>query len=322
MSININELSTAKLDFNYWQDIIKNIKHNLDQIIDNKHMSKILKYDIDIEFVFDDLGSEEKFGPNACAKYIDTENNKYQIVLGRKLLTVLRHFSFKVIDYDDIFPKIPRTEINREKLSKLSDTIFYLWVDFICLHEWFHIVRGHLNYGHENLNKNFQIDEFSKNKYFDDNEINLYLEIDADRFAGKVLTGRFSLMQESLAVMLNLNEEDMVEGFSIFMIYLFDLFFLLSDNSRGKVHPSPSERMVFLIAAMQEAIHTNPKLFNLTEEKFLSLTETALKKHYKKHEEEYILNAKDILITMKTLDTYTKIIKDIKLNDYQILKEL
>lgn len=323
MSIDLShiEKAAAQVGDEYWKDIRENITHNFYQIIGNDALTNaILKYKIDVEFSLDnDTMTKVENDPNAYAKMLS--DKKYEIAIGKKLLILLRHYSYKIIDYNTIFPDLIRNDDNREILRKISDAIFYYWMDFVCLHEWSHIVKGHLNYVHRYPSDIYAAYyEFNVNQNQQDNI--LYFEIDADRFAGKLLLGRFVLSLQELKKHFNFETESLLLAFNIGMLYLFDLFFLLSGHKRES-HPAPFDRMVLLNTAFSEALYLYPSLLdNMTEQKLMELTQESFNIFFKEHGEDYARLDYNELIkgVFDLLDGYKQFLRNVELSKYQILK--
>ncbi|WP_345971811.1 hypothetical protein [Sulfurimonas diazotrophicus] len=312
----IENLSVNKQGADYWNTIKKNISENFGQIINNPYFDNYLKTKLDISFEFDSEDKPKIDGPNAYAGKL--ENKKYEIVISRELLILMRHYSYKIIDYSLLFSELERCEKNKKTLSQVSDIIFYFWMDFICLHEWSHIVKGHLeDYDNNNSTKKLH---FEFGKLCEDNEDSIYLEIDADRNAGKIMFGRFAWSIPRIQEVLNVDESEIVFNFCIGMLYLFDLIFFIGGNNR-QCHPSPVDRMMILGASMSEALHIKHDILKMSEKELNKIVERSAQRFILEYHIDYKLNASKMLNEFpKLLEEYTKKMKDLKLSNYDFIK--
>lgn len=170
MKIDLNEIGNfdvCKFDDRFWNHILKNINELNNTIFNENELNKYLKVPIRINFsFFRNIDNE----PNAFAEKIN--DIEYNIVLGKKLIILLMQNAYKLVDNYYIYSDLNRKQIDlMHNISKIS---FYVWIDFICLHELSHICRSHLKDNGK---------YFTFNKDLDKNDNNIYYEIDADRFA-------------------------------------------------------------------------------------------------------------------------------------------
>lgn len=280
MFIDINEierLHNEKISVEAWNRILIDINQNINQIIKNEY----LKYKVNINII---LNQNIPNDPNAYVNKIN--KNEYEIVIGRKLLILLNYYSYEIINYGLIFENIEKDE---RKISKIANTIFYFWVEFICLHEWSHIVNGHLDF--EDTSNLYYEFNFIQN----DNKEDIYFEIDADITAGKFLIKEFS---DSLGTIKEeLNEDDLIliENFHITMYYLFDLFFNLNGENIRSSHPSIFDRILLLCITFSETIEHKNDLFEISREEFKILSNKSIVKFVASHFREYQINKDNIM---------------------------
>lgn len=318
----IDDLIVTTYPKEYWDFVIENVKHNMNQVLNEKVQIILQKEILDIEFILDNDPNKPSLDndPNACATKIST--NKYQIHIGRKLLILLRHYSYKVIEYNLLFNDIARDSTNHRFFRKVSDSLFYFWMDFVCLHEWSHIVQGHLNYLEENdLLQNSTYFEFNTTNTLSLNKQILYLETDADRFASRILFGKMSSKIETIKSYLNQDTETILYNLFIGMFYLFDLFFLLKGTNKRSDHPSPIERMAIVSTGMNEALHMNPKLLDMSEKVLGNILEKSLKMLIIKHGSEYKIDSYLLAKQFPNLiESYIGFLDSKKINSYSYLK--
>lgn len=312
MKINVDDiekLAVSDFGIEYWNNIFKNVKHNINQIINNDLSYRYLKYPIEIDFY---LNQNIKNDPNAFVEKI--ADRKYKIHIGRKLLILVNHYAYKIIDENLVFKDIKRNEENKEMLSTLGMAIFYYWMDFICLHEWFHITRGHLEYD----NKPY----YEYNILSEQNKEDLFFEVDADRYAMKLVTKRFASTIKNLKTIIDKEDEILIENFIITMMYLFHLFFLLNGKNKRGSHPSPLERINITIPAIAESMH-NQNTFTISENKLNELLMNNIIFFVLEHGRDYKISSKKYGTDAFSLfDNYFVFLREKKIEEYQILKSL
>lgn len=311
MKINIDDiekLEIANLGIEYWNDIFQNVKYNVNQIIKDNLAHMYLKYPIEIDFY---LNQNIKNDPNAYAEKIS--DRKYNIHIGRKLLIVINHYSYKIIDEKLIFKDIKRSEENKEILLNLASSIFYYWMDFICLHEWFHITRGHLEY----YNKPY----YEFNILSEQNEEDIFFEVDADRFAMNVIAKKLASNMKNLKTIIKEEDKVLIKNFTMAMMYLFHIFFLLNDKNIRGSHPSPLERINIIPPSIAESMH-NQNTFTIPENELYKLLMDNVSLFISKHGKEYNVNIEEYKTNfLKLLDNYLLFKKEKKIEENQLLKK-
>jgi hypothetical protein len=312
MKINVNDiegLPVANLGMEYWNDILRNVKHNANQLINNKLSDRYLKYPIEIDFY---LYQNIKNDPNAYAERIF--DRKYNIYIGRKLLILINNHSYEIIDKKLVFKDIKRSEENREILLNLASAIFYYWMDFICLHEWFHITRGHLEY--------YNKPHYEFNILSEQNEEDLFFEMDADRYAMKLVTKRFAATIKNLKTIIDIEDRVLIENFIMAMTYLFHIFFLLNGENKRGCHPSALERINTILPAIAESMH-NQNTFKISEHELGELLLKKIEQFTLENGMEYNINSKKYEAdTVSLFDNYFAFLREKKIEEYQILKSL
>lgn len=306
----IEKLHNENISDEEWNDILFNISHNINQIIKNKDFEKYLKRKIDINII---LNQNIENDPNAYVNKID--NNDYEIIIGEKLLKVLFYYSYEIINENLIFEKVKRNEVNQEKLYKVASTIFYFWVHFICLHEWAHIVNGHLDFN----NSNVPYFEFNNNNNISDDSI--LIEMDADIQASKVLIDEFLDSLKILKKEIGESNIILIENFHIMMYYLFDLFFRINGKNIRNTHPSNLDRMISLSIIFDEKLIKKEKLLKIQKEKLKNIGNQAIFKFTIKYLKDYKLNKNKLMEDFNNLtDAYFKFLNT-ELNQYKIFTE-
>ena len=203
------------------------------QIINNKENDLYFKRKINIDILLDrDILND----PNASVYKIDDYN--YEIVIGKKFLVLLNYYSSEIVNKNLIFNKIDRIEVNEEKLYKINSLIFFFWTQFIILHEWAHIVNGHLDL------KNFSDPYYEFNSTIKtNNESDIFLEMDADKLAGQLLINQFLIILNDLEIEFQEDKITLIDNFHKIMYHLFDMFFRIHEKNIKSSHPSYYDRI-------------------------------------------------------------------------------
>lgn len=302
----MDKLDVSKFSYEEWNVILKNINEQKDILFNEDNINKQLKSKIKINtFLFQNI----KDDPNASVEKVD--DNEYDIIIGKKLITLLLQQSYNLVDNEYIFSDI-KEDIHLKHL--IAQVYFYIWIDFICLHEFSHIVRSHLN----GNTKNFKFtDDYLENKE------NLFYEIDADRFAMIMTTRIFSCKVNEIKRVINRNEKEIIENYLMSIAYIFDLFYLIEgENVNTNSHPSPFQRIHIVLAAFCESIKKE-NLFSIEFDKLDKLTNDIFEKFVLRHGEEYGLSddcLKHYLEGVNLLNKYYEFQKNNELDGNQLLK--
>jgi len=306
----MDELSKSIRESNYWNDIFMNVTHNINQLIKNEYSDRFLKYPIEVVF---ELNQDIKNDPNAYAKRIG--HKKYEIVIGKKLLTSVYDYSKDIVYKNLVFANI--TKSNKLLSDKISLIIFYFWMDFICLHEWAHIVRGHCEY----VNKEKTYYEFNINSKEDSSTNNLYFEIDADKFSTRYFTGKFSLCIDQIKEIGILDDNIIMLEIMTSMLYLFDLFSQLHDGNKIGSHPLPINRIVVFVSAVIETVNLKKDLFKISLNELVDLQLKCINRFILRNNHSLVIDKNKILFeTMSLNKRYLSFIKEIEIDKYKILK--
>lgn len=308
----IEKLHDEYMSAEEWNDILFNISHNINQILKNRDFDKYLKRKIDINII---LNQDIENDPNAYVYKID--DNNYEIVVGKKLLKLLFYYSHQVINENLIFEKIKRNKINQEKLYKIESTIFYFWIDFICLHEWAHIINGHLDFS----NCNVPYFEFN-NKNSNNTTDSILIEMDADITASKVLINRFLDSLKIIKKEIEENNITLIENFYVIMCHLFDLFFQINGENIRNSHPSNLDRMLSFSTTFSEKTIEKEKFLNIKKEKLEKIGIQSIFKFTCKNLKNYKLNKNKLIEDFDNLtDAYFKFLNT-ELNQYKIFAKI
>lgn len=192
------------------------------------------------------------------------------------------------------------------------------WIDFVFLHEWSHIVLGHLDYCEMNNQPFYELNIKERKKKFN----NVYLEINADDFATKVFSIRFAFGITTIAKATNINESKLLEEMIMAMIYLFDLFFQLSGENKRGTHPSPHERMTIFVVSLAESLKRKNDIFPIQLTDFINLIQKCMIRFSVKNFEKYKLDKTRMIQDIQELiKNYMIFLKDESVYHHKILKD-
>lgn len=142
---------------------------------------------------------------NAYARIL--EDDSYEIIFCPYLLTLIDGLSIELTNkYKEYFSIIDKKNIfyDKNKRDILQKNIYQYLINHIFYHELFHILRGHLKYLQNTKSLNIIL-EFEENEenIFD----NLYLEIDADKYASIAsVLGSFEIFENIRKLGFDINE--------------------------------------------------------------------------------------------------------------------
>ena len=252
--------------------------------------------------------------PNASVYKIDDYN--YEIIIGKKLLVLLNFYATKIVNDNLIFSKIDRIEENTEKLYKIRDVIFFCWTQFIILHEWAHIMNGHL----ELKNMRDPYYEFNAN-IKTNNESDIFLEMDADKLAGQLLINQFLIILNDLEIEFQEDKITLLENFHKIMYYLFDMFFRIHEKNIRSSHPSCYDRIHAISTIFGVELLEKKNILKISEEKINEIGNESIMEFAILFLKDYNLDKTKLLSDFdETYDKYLKFLKDIELDKYKILE--
>lgn len=293
MFIDINEierLHNENMSVENWNDILIDINQNINQIIKNEYADKYSKCKININII---LNKKILNDPNAHIYKIDNDN--YEIIIGKKLLILTYYYSHKIINHGLLFEKVERTKKNEKKLYKIAKIIFYFWIEFIYLHEWAHIVSGHLSFNDSKCT-------YYEFKSIENNKDSILFEIDADVLATKVLMLSFLNSFKILKKEIQENNITLIENFYMMMLYLFDLVFRINGKNIRDSHPSSVDRMISLLTIFTEMLIDKENLLKIPKEEIKKIGIQSIFKFTIKYLKDYKINKKEL---MKDFDDLT-----------------
>lgn len=293
------------------------IRENLVNILDNfkNILEKEKLNNLNIFIDIDEMQTKVK-KYNAYARIL--EDDSYEIIFCPHLLTLIDGLSIELTNkYKEYFSIIDKKNIfyDKNKRDILQKNIYQYLINHIFYHELFHILRGHLKYiqNTKSLNIILEFEENNEN-IFD----NLYLEIDADKYASIAsVLGSFQIFENIRKLGFDINEVFYIIFISMNeLLYLFHL--INNEPKTRKKHPILFDRTVLFNHYFMEALNES-KIKNVLEKNnvdyvqidrlnFLSMALLT-----KKYQIEELFNQSDILNLEKE---YSNFLRNIKLDCY------
>ncbi|MDD3856192.1 hypothetical protein [Sulfurimonas sp.] len=307
-----------------------------EKLLDNSLKAKsneqrIIEFD-NIILLFEDIIKKENLEHLNISIYIDTLGTKvkefnayaklekkdsYEVVFCPKLLTLIEGLSIELTEkYKESFAVIDKKMFyDKENRNKLQKYIYHYYIIHIFYHELFHILRGHLKYLNDSksLNQILEFEETNKK-----NIENLYLEIDADKFAS------IASVFEWLKYIENINKLGFNFKESLYIIFmsmneLFYIFHLLNRKAEiRKGHPILFDRVLLFNHHFMSALENNDlenalEILDLNLEDINKLNYLTMAEFTKKYKIENLFEGCDTLNIKKEYDNF---LIDTKLNLY------
>ncbi len=225
-----------------WQALFDEVIQEAESIIlSPSALATYKNSNIKVDIEVDNL----RHGKNARARIVSDYN--YKIILDAGLVAWLFDLSKTIIhDCPLIFYDIDRK--NRVEVDKAATVLFRLWMNFIVLHEWSHIICGHHKFSRDKALW-LEIpppDQLSSSKLT--NAQRVCLEAEADAFAIKFIASfhyfSWRIMSEELYGDL-FRQKRVAYDTLIALILLFEGFESINPRNQDKeaTHPSPDQRI-------------------------------------------------------------------------------
>jgi len=288
---------------------LEDIEFNFENILKKEDLTHL-----NISIAIDRMQTKtEKF--NAHAKML--EDNSYEIVFCPHLLTLIDGLSIELTSkYKECFSNIDKKKFyDKSNRNKLQKYIYEYLLNHIFYHELFHILRGHIKYLHNTKSLNIIL-EFEENNQ--KNLDNLYLEIDADKYASiNSVLGEFELLENIRKLGFNFNEIFYIIFIS--MNELFYIFHLLNNKPiTRKGHPILLDRIIlfkdhFMKVLNQNIIKNILEAGNIRYDEIDRLSELSTAILIKKYNLEDIFNNCDVV---NMLEEYSYFRRDVQLDSY------
>ena len=288
---------------------LEDIESRFENILKKENLTHL-----NISIVIDRMQTKgKKF--NAHAKML--EDDSYETVFCPHLLTLIDGLSIELTSkYKEYFSEIDKKKFyDKNNRNKLQSYIYEYLINHIFYHELFHILRGHIKYLHNIMSLNIIL-EFEENNQ--KNLDNLYLEIDADKYASiNSVLGEFELLEDIRKLGFNFNET-----FHIIFISMNELFYIFhSLNNKPitrKGHPILLDRIIlfkdhFMKVLNQNIIKNILEAGNIRYDEIDRLSELSTAILIKKYNLEDIFNNCNVI---NMLEEYSYFRRDVQLDSY------
>lgn len=245
------KLKSADIRLKEFQDIESRLKN----ILKKENLNHL-----DISICIDNMQTKvKKF--NAHAKML--KKDSYEIGFCPHLFTLIDGLSIELTTkYKEHFSVIDKNMFyDKNNRNKLQSYIFEYFINHIFSHELFHILRGHIKYLHDNKSLNIILEfEESDEKNLD----NLYLEIDADKYASiHSLLGNFKILEKIQKLGFTINQT-----FYIIFMSINELFYVVHLLSKEPMiregHPILFDRVILFNHYFMETLNQD-KIKNILE---------------------------------------------------------
>lgn len=243
--------------YDIWQKVFQNVKENALVYLTSPQIQKKYKNpETAINIRVDDLNGLV----NACVTRIDA--NTYDICIFAGLIAALEQECSKVLqEFPQLFEKVDRA--SSKKLGMAHSALLYLWLDFICCHEWAHAICGHLDFDRRVAEWNeLEIDGSPQGLL--EEYVSQHIEAEADSFAAKFSLARFSTYWRGLSDDLygKLDGEAAFRDYIMAMLLLFRFFESTHKDSKAKknTHPAPFDRAFVALSFIQAEYANIPGL--------------------------------------------------------------
>jgi len=321
VGIDFSLFHSNQLSVETWKDIFKNVQENVSVYIDNEEINKKYKNDTSIVFKIDDLSDKV----NASAIIIN--EFCYEIRIGRRLIQLLREYSWKVIDQHPApFQHVKRDKDNQEELHNAADALLYFWIDYILFHEWSHIILGHCDHiasKNESLFEEFQYEENNADTNNDRDIERISMEYEADKFGSRFAIGRLSVIWEKWADSFY-GKRDVslvLVDYLLSFHYLFDLLEnTANENKARKTHPDPMDRVFVFKTSLLEQIEGSDSFPTINEDTanvILSLASIAYWNESGK-DNEWILESNNK--AFENINGYVECLDEMELESFRLMK--
>ena len=265
----IEKINNIDIPFETLEMIYNDVESNLNKFIKNES----IKYKKKVEINYRNPWSiNEKYIHNAYAGKIIGYDNKYEIYICPLLIKDLFKFAHFIAGYKHF--KIKNTESERQIFAY---HLMYLWIYFISLHEYSHIISGHVDYdtNSQTIFEFIDISALSSEELI----IKQAMELEADSTASLLFFGSFLSAKENINKIFKnkQTDKDIIFNYLLGINFLFHFFDSKPRNkTKPQTHPLGTERALFFNGSILKKITEFSKKTNLKEEEFQLIGSLAL----------------------------------------------
>lgn len=309
---NFEEILKYDIQEDILDEIYKNIEININKFIKNQ----LIKYKKEIEIRYrNPWNVNYKYLHNAYAGKIIGSPNIYEIYICPLLIKNLYKFAFYISNLE-IF------KINKNEDKQLfANHLLYFWLYFISLHEYSHIILGHIDYKKSTTGilEFIDISCLSSDQLLESQAI----EFEADSTAAILTFATILDLKKEINKNLKnkITNKELIFNHLLGLYFLFDFFDSSPKVKQKKIdHPLGTERVMFFNGSINFKVDELIKFLNISKEDFLlesGLSLISYLKYLEMTENEIVLNINlflkklEIFDDKKILDRY----KNLKLID-------
>lgn len=236
------------------EEMIEGIDQQVEQNINFFLKAKNIKYVRDIEIVFLNRYNrltDPKYLNNACAK--KSGLNKYQIYICPHLITDLFRFAHYIAGYKGF--RLENIENDRHTFAQ---HLMYSWLYFISLHEYAHIILGHIDYNSSTASTLYEfmdLESLSDDKLI----ISQGMEFEADATAAILFFSSFMETKDGIknSYKYSYTDSDLIFDNLLGLNFLCYFFEIRAGGKINGTHPLGKERATFFNGSI---LHNKEKL--------------------------------------------------------------
>ncbi len=247
-------------------EIIDDIQSDFDIYIDNEEVKKAYRKAINIKL---EVKYIEGYDYHKEKAKVTKREDLYLIEIYVGLIERLYMFAEKVItEHLEMF--FGDRKLYETQKYFFKDFLFMTWINFIILHEWSHILCGHLDYLKikginiiEANNTVFWEDDYTNNENnieFDNLELKRIFELEADSKASTFILAYFIEKLSQYNNILRIDSlNEIWKHYYYILSFLFNFLDDLRDKSKAEIystHPTPLKRLVtmtlFIVGELNE----------------------------------------------------------------------
>jgi hypothetical protein len=304
----------AGMSVELWKEVFSNVRENVDTYLSSEEIRSTYRDpNTSVEFVVDDLCHSV----NAFAGKVAV--NSYRIRICAGLAAYLRESAIETIESGWVFKD--QSSSDPVLRSRLIDYLMYIWLDFVCFHEWSHVICGHQSVGSSGEQwSEFEVQRDAKGKL--PPEVNQRLEAEADAYAAKFTLARFSTIWQGLAqeIYAKAVPEMVLRDYLMSVLLLFRAFEKIDrKDCAERSHPEPIDRAFVVHSFMMGEFSGIPGLPSLGKEEVETIFSGVLLEFYLSH---LGLNSETLLPRLlqsaEFMASVDDMLKKLKMHQYRV----
>ena len=257
------------IPFETLESIYDNVELNINKLIKNES----IKYKKKVKINYRNPWSvNNKYIRNAYAGKINGYDNLYEIYICPLLIQDLFKFAFFIAGYKHF-------KISNEESEKqiFAHHLMYLWLYFISLHEYSHIILGHVDYDEtsQTIYEYIDITSLTSDKLIESQA----MELEADSTASLLFFGSLLSVKNNINKDFKnkISDKDIIFNYLLGLNFLFHFFDMRpKDKTKPQTHPLGTERALFFNGSILNKAKDFSNKLNLDEEEFSLINSLAL----------------------------------------------